>query len=79
MLLIPAGVVTAYFHVVAGLGIAAVGLVAGWLWMALWQTVANRVYQKALKKVLERVPIYRQMLARYPDTVVVIPRPKQGP
>jgi hypothetical protein len=72
MFLIPVGGMTVYFHVAAGLGIAAVGLVTGFLWLSLWQFMATRAHQKALKKVMGQVPVYRQMLASYPAAMVVI-------
>jgi hypothetical protein len=68
LLLLAGGLVT-YFHVWAGVGLAAVGL-------ALFVWRKRRIFkqqQRALKAMLRKVPVYRQVLERYPWAVVILP------
>jgi hypothetical protein len=68
LLLIVSGLV-GYFHVLAGVGLAAVGLaLLGWHRLH----VSGR-RQRALKGLLRKVPVYRQVLERYPRAVVIVP------
>src|SRR5262249_12644933 len=73
-LLIPAGWGTAFFHLGAGLGLLAAGVLTVLTWIALSRRLAFKAKQKALKNLVSRVPVYRQMLASYPYAVVVVPR-----
>jgi hypothetical protein len=58
-----------YFHVAAGVGLAAAGLV-----LLVWRRRrAFRTRQRALKEMLRKVPLYRQVLQRYPRAIVVLP------
>jgi hypothetical protein len=59
-----------YFHVAAGVGLAAVGLVL----LAWLRRRASRGRQRGLKGLLRKVPVYRQVLERYPRAVVVMPQ-----
>lgn len=72
MLLIPVACVAAYFYLLAGLGVAGFALLAGILWAYLRRGAAIRERQRDLKEVANQVPVYRQMLASYPDAVVLI-------
>jgi hypothetical protein len=60
-----------YFNVLAAIGVAAVGLVA----LALRRRRTFMRRQRTLKSLLRQVPIYRQILDRYPHAVVVLPNP----
>ena len=52
-----------------GVGVAVVGLAL----LALKRRLALRSWQRVLKDLLGKVPVYRQVLERYPQAVVVVP------
>jgi hypothetical protein len=58
-----------YLGLAAGLGVA----VAGLLGLALWRFLAFRSRQRQLKSLLCQIPVYRQVLTRYRQAVVVVP------
>jgi hypothetical protein len=59
-----------YFDVMAGVGLGAVGLVLlGWQ-----RRRASNRRQRALKGLLRKVPVYRQVLENYPQAVVLVPQ-----
>jgi hypothetical protein len=68
-LLLAASGILAYFDVAAGVGVAVVGLAL----ITLTRHLALRRSQKALKGLLGKVPVYRQVLERYPRAVVAVP------
>jgi hypothetical protein len=66
ILLLAVSGLVGYFHLVAGVALAVVGLVVlGWLGPRVF-----RRRQQALKALLRRVPVYHQVLERYPWAVV---------
>jgi hypothetical protein len=68
VLVLAIGGIIAYFHILTGLGVAALGLaVLALTWQFAW---SGR--QRALKGLLRKVPVYRQVLERYPRAVVVV-------
>jgi hypothetical protein len=67
-LAIALGVLFGIANVGAGIAVAAVGI----LGVLLWRWLARRTRQRQLKQLLRRVPVYRQVLADYPNTVVVV-------
>jgi hypothetical protein len=67
-LAIAVGMLVGIANIVAGIGVAAVGV----LGVLLWRWIARRTRQRELKQLLRRVPVYRQVLADYPDTIVVV-------
>lgn len=67
--LLAAGAILGYFHLLTGIGLVAVGLAL----LALKMPFALRSWQRELKGILRKVPVYRQVLERYPRAVVVIP------
>jgi hypothetical protein len=68
-LLVAVSGIVGYFNLAAGVGLATVGLVLlGW---HRHRVLKKR--QRALKGLLQKVPVYRQVLARYPRAVVVMP------
>jgi hypothetical protein len=58
-----------YFDVLTGVGVAAIGLAL----LTLTRWLALKSWQQALKALLGKVPVYRQVLDRYPQAVVVVP------
>jgi hypothetical protein len=68
LLLIASGTL-GYFNWITGIGLAVVGLAL----FALKRCLALRRWQRSLKVLLSRVPVYRQVLKRYPWAVVVVP------
>jgi hypothetical protein len=73
LLLAVSGVV-GYFEIIWGVGTVAVGLAL----LALLRRFAWRGWQRALKAQLRKVPVYRQVLERYPWAVVVLPKAGSG-
>jgi hypothetical protein len=69
VLLLAASGILGYFSLAIGIGTAAVGLVL----LAVMRNLALRNWQRSLKDLLGKVPAYRQVLARHPWTVVVLP------
>jgi hypothetical protein len=65
--------IVGYFQLLASIGLAIVGLVV----LMVTRRFALRRWQRVLKGLLRKVPVYRQVLAIYPDAVVVMP--KEGP
>jgi hypothetical protein len=61
--------VAAYFSIVVGVGTAAVGLAL----LAMRRRFVRRRWQRGLKDLLGRIPVYRQVLKKYPWAVVVMP------
>ena len=55
--------------VAIGVGVAAIGL----LGLGLWRRLQFRSRQRELKELLQQVPVYRQVLARYRRAIVVVP------
>jgi hypothetical protein len=72
LLLVACGIV-GYFNVGAGIGVAVVGMVL----LVVTRRLALRSWQTGLRALLRKVPVYRQVLERYPRAVVVMPR--EGP
>jgi hypothetical protein len=72
LVMVQGGVAVA-FAWATGLGVAVAGVVG----LAFWRWLAFRSRQRQLKHVLCRVPVYRQVLARYRQAVVVVP--PEGP
>jgi hypothetical protein len=63
------GVVVGYVSVLAGIGVGFVGGVGA----ILWQRESRSARQLELLELLRRVPVYRQVLASYPDAVARVP------
>jgi hypothetical protein len=72
--LLAASGVVGYFNFVAGIGLAAVGLVA----LVVTRCLILRRWQNVLKGLLCKIPVYRQVLKRYPYAVVVMPKEESG-
>jgi hypothetical protein len=66
--------VVGYFHLVAGIGLAVVGLAL----LVATRCLVLRGWQRVLKGLLRKVPLYRQVLERYPYAVVVMPKEGLG-
>ena len=60
------------FHIGAGFGVVAVGFFGLFVGLLVWRRRAFRTEQLTLKKLLAKVPIYRQILERYPWAVVLL-------
>jgi hypothetical protein len=69
-LLLAASGVVGYFHLVAGVSLAVAGLAL----LVVVRRLALRGWQGALKGLLRKVPVYRQVLGRYPSALVVLPK-----
>jgi hypothetical protein len=68
VLVLAAGVAIAVVHVPTGLAAIAVGLAA--VYLVKWRAEAGR--QRRLLDLLRPVPVYRQVLERYPKAVVLL-------
>jgi hypothetical protein len=68
--LLAASCIVGYFLPVAGIGLAVVALAL----LVVTRHLAVQSWQGALKGLLRKVPVYRQVLERYPWAVVVMPR-----
>jgi hypothetical protein len=73
-LLLAASGVVGYFNLVAGTGLAVVGLGL----TSITRSLVLRRWQSTLKGLLRKVPVYRQILKRYPRAVVVMPNEGLG-
>ena len=60
------------------IGVALVALI-GLGVIALLRMLAVWRWQRSLKALLRKVPVYRQVLARYPRPVIVVPAPSHLP
>jgi hypothetical protein len=67
VLLLAASGTLAYFSLAIGVGTAAAGLIL----LLLMRRLTIRSWQQALKVLLRKVPVYRQVLQRYPCAVIV--------
>ncbi len=63
------GELPVYLDVLAGLGVVLIGL----LGLALWRRRDFQSRQRQLKALLSQVPLYRQVLERYRNALVVLP------
>jgi hypothetical protein len=72
-LLLAASGLVGYFKLMAGIGLAVVGLGP----VVVTRRLVLRRWQSMLKGLLRKVPVYREVLKRYPRAVVVVP--KNGP
>lgn len=68
------GGIIGYFDWVIGLAAALMGLLA----VAVWRRLVFTSRQKKLKSLLCEVPVYRQVLTRFPSALVIVP-PASGP
>ena len=68
LLLLTASVALGYFNVWAGMGLAVIGLVLP----IIMRRLSLKRWQAELKRVIGTVPVYRQILERYPWAFVVL-------
>lgn len=68
-LAVAAGFLAGLADVVCGIGVG----MAGVFGVALWRGLGKRSRQREVKRLLSRVPAYRQVLARYPRAAAVLP------
>lgn len=71
LLLVVAGSV-GYFHLLSGIGLAVGGLIV----LLGARRLSMRIWQSTVKELLRTVPVYGQVLERYPQAVVVVRRGK---
>jgi hypothetical protein len=69
LLVLAASGTLAHFSLAIGIGTAAVGLIL----LVLIRRIDIRNWQRGLKALLRKVPVYRQVLERYPWAVIVFP------
>jgi hypothetical protein len=72
-LLLAACGVVGYVNLVAGIALGVVGMAL----LVVMRGLALRGWQRMLRGLLRQIPVYRQVLERYPRAVVVMP--KEGP
>jgi hypothetical protein len=69
-ILLATSAVVGFFHLVSGIGLVLGGVAL----LIVTRRLARRRWQGALKVLLRKVPVYRQVLERFPSAVVLMPR-----